>query len=232
MKVQTAAGRHLPTMSPRRSDRGGREAAILNAAFIEFSARGYAATRLEDIARRAGVAKGLPHFYFERKEDLFRAVLRRVLVSTWVDLVESASVAEGSTRDLLRATLVAMYQRLAGNPQAREVMRLLIAEGPRFPELIELYYNEVLARKIGIWRQLVARGVARGEFRKGALLDNPHVIHGPVFMAAIWQLLFGKQHALDLDGWIESHLDLVLNGLMNQVADRTSHRNNAGQSCK
>jgi AcrR family transcriptional regulator len=186
---------------------------ILEATFMEFAARGYAATRLEDVARRAGVAKGLPSFYFARKEDLFRAVVRRILVPTWVDLEQTSATAEGSTRDLLRTTLASMYRRLAGNEKAREVMRLLIAEGPRFPELIELYYSEVLEHKIAIWKQLVTRGVEQGEFRAGPLLNKPHVIHGPVFMAAIWQVLFGRQHALDLDSWFESHLDLVLNGL-------------------
>jgi AcrR family transcriptional regulator len=213
MNRQEPGDVHDTPTTQRRPDRAEREAAILDAAFAEFSARGYAATRLEDIARRAGVAKGLPHFYFDRKEDLFRAVLRRVLVPTWADLVEGSGVAEGRTRDLLRATLAKMYQRLAANEQAREVMRLLIAEGSRFPELIELYYTEVLARKIAIWRQIVERGIERGEFRNGALRDNPHVIHGPVFMAAIWQLLFGERHGLDLNSWIESHLDLVLHGL-------------------
>jgi AcrR family transcriptional regulator len=197
----------------RRLDRVEREAEILDAAFAEFAARGYAATRLEDVARRAGVAKGLPHFYFNRKEDLFRAVLRRVLVPTWTDLVETSAEADGHTRDLMRMTLAKMYQRLAANEKAREVMRLLIAEGPRFPELIELYYTEVLGRKIAIWRRLVDRGIERGEFRAGPLANNPLVIHGPVFMAAIWQLLFSDHHRLDLDAWLESHLDLVLNGL-------------------
>ncbi|MBV8564109.1 MAG: TetR/AcrR family transcriptional regulator [Methylobacteriaceae bacterium] len=197
----------------RRLDRAKREAEILDAAFYEFAAKGYAATRLEDVARRAGVAKGLPHFYFERKEDLFRAVLRRLIVPTWIDLVEASLTAEGSTRDLMRATLAMVYERLAANKKAREMMRLLIAEGPRFPELTELYHSEVGERAVSIWRRLVTRGISRGEFRAGPILNNPHVIYGPVLMAAIWQMLFGRRHGLDLDSWFESHLDLVLNGL-------------------
>jgi AcrR family transcriptional regulator len=196
-----------------RIGRAEREARILDAAFAEFTARGYAATRLEDIARRAGVAKGLPHFYFQRKEDLFRAVVRRLLVPTWGDLVQESLSSEGPTRDVLRTTLATMYRRLAGSEKAQHVMRLLIAEGPRFPELVEFYCREVLEQKISIWRQLVALGVQRGEFRTGPLADNPLVLHGPVFMAAIWQLLFSAHHRLDLDSWIEAHFDLALNGL-------------------
>lgn len=197
----------------RPFDRVEREATILDAAFVEFAARGYAATRLEDVSRRAGVAKGLPHFYFRRKEDLFRAVIHRILVPAWTDMTTDAAASENSTRDLMRCTLAKMYDQLVANERVREVMRLLISEGPRFPELIELYYVEVLAKKVDIWKQLVMRGVERGEFAPGSLLNNPHVIHGPVFMAAIWQLLFRRQHPLDLDSWLESHLDLVLNGL-------------------
>lgn len=213
------AGARRSRSPGRRLDRAKREAEILDAAFSEFTANGYAATRLEDVARRAGVAKGLPHFYFERKEDLFRAVLRRVILPTWIDLVETSLTAEGSTRDLMRATLATMYHRLVANGKAREVMRLLIAEGPRFPELTELYYSEVVERGIAIWKQLVARGISRGEFRTGALLNNPQTIYGPALMAAIWQLLFGRRHGLDLDSWFESHLDLVLNGVERMKKD-------------
>jgi AcrR family transcriptional regulator len=213
MRKQTKARISGSGLAKRRPDRAEREAEILDAAFAEFAARGYAATRLEDVARRAGVAKGLPHFYFDRKEDLFRAVLRRVIVPTWIDLAEISVTSEEPTRDLLRATLATMYERLAANEKAREVMRLLIAEGPRFPELTDLYYTEIVERGIAIWKHLITRGISRGEFRTGPVLKNPQAIYGPALMAAIWQLLFGRQHGLDLDSWIESHLDLVLNGL-------------------
>lgn len=197
---------------PRRG-RPEREAQLLEAAFTEFAANGYAGTRLDDVARRAGVAKGLPHFYFETKEELFRAVLRSVIVPIWSELLDRAGSGEGPTAELLRATLEIMYERLAGNVRARQLMRLLIAEGPRFPELTDLYYSEVVARGIDLWKRLIARGVERGEFRAGRFSDNPQVIYGPALMAAIWQLLFGAQHRLDLDSWFESHLDLILKGL-------------------
>jgi AcrR family transcriptional regulator len=139
MNRRTASRARPATPAAKNPDRGDREAVILDAAFAEFAARGFAAARLEDIAHRAGVAKGLPHFYFGRKEDLFRAVVRRVLVPTWTDLTQSSAAPEGPTRDLLRDTLAKMYERLVDNEKVREVMRLLISEGPRFPELIELY---------------------------------------------------------------------------------------------
>ena len=207
-------GKASARRAPRKGySRARREAEILDAAFSEFAANGYAATRLEDVARRAGVAKGLPSFYFERKEDLFRAVIRRVLLPLWIDLSEAVSPVDGSTRDLLRATLSAMYRGLVANERAREAMRLLIAEGPRFPELTEYYYSEVVERNIAIWHRLVSRGISRGEFREGPVARYPHIVFGPALQASIWQLLFGHRHGLDLESWIESHVDLVLNGL-------------------
>jgi hypothetical protein len=106
-----------------------------------------------------------------------------------------------------------MYSRLACNERAREVMRLLIAEGPRFPELTELYYAEVVSRGVLMWDTLVKRGVARGEFDDGPVRCYPQMVYGPALMAAIWQMLFGACHPLDLDRWFESHVDLILRGL-------------------
>src|SRR5215475_12192142 len=106
-KSQSQMNRRTPSRVRRavaiegNDEHADRKTLILDAAFAEFAAHGYAATRLEDIARRAGVAKGLPHFYFGRKEDLFRAVVRRVLVPTWTELTRSSAAPEGPTRDLL-----------------------------------------------------------------------------------------------------------------------------------
>lgn len=126
----------------------------------------------------------------------------------------------------IRATLAMMYERLAGSIRARQLMCLLMAEGPKFPDLTDLYYSEVVARGIDLWKRLIARGIERGEFRSGRISDNPQVIYGPALMAAIWQLLFGARHALDLESWFESHLDLILKGLEKRdaVAGQLSRR--------
>lgn len=78
-------------------------------------------------------------------------------------------------------------------------MRLLIAEGPRFPELTELYYEEVVLRGVTIWQTLLRRGIARREFTDGPVHNYPQVPYGPALMAAIWQLLFGARHPLNLE---------------------------------
>jgi AcrR family transcriptional regulator len=197
----------------RRRDRDLRESEILEAAFSEFAARGYAATRLEDVARRAGVAKGLPNFYFGSKEGLFKAVLRRLVLPDWDALEAQFAQSDQPTGALLRSLIAVIYQRLVGNPRAHQLLRLLIAEGPRLPELTEFYHAEVIARGIALLRALLARGVERGEIRAGAVAGYPQMIIAPALMAVLWQLLFAERHPLDLSQFFEAHLDLVLNGL-------------------
>ncbi|HEY3909529.1 MAG TPA: helix-turn-helix domain-containing protein [Stellaceae bacterium] len=99
----------------------------------EFAAHGYTATRLEDVARRAGIAKGLPHFYFSSKEELFKAVLRRLVLPDWSILEAELERSGAPTSELLRGLMTVAYERLVKNARAHQLLRLLIAEGPKFP---------------------------------------------------------------------------------------------------
>ena len=197
----------------RRRDRETRQSEILEGAFEEFAAKGYAATRLEDVASRAGVAKGLPNFYFASKEELFKAVLHRHVLPDWSALEMRLEQPEASTAELLRGLISLAYERLVGNPRAHQLLRLLIAEGLKFPELAEFYHAELIERAIALLGRLLARGVERGEVRSGPYLDYPQAIMGPAIMAVVWQLLFAARYPLDLKGFFEAHLDLVVNGL-------------------
>lgn len=199
--------------SRRRRDRDIREHEILQAAFEEFAVHGYAATRLEDVARRAGVAKGLPNFYFANKAELFKAVLRRLVLPDWSALETQLERSDCSTAESLRSLIAVAYERLVGNPRARQLLRLLIAEGPRFPELTEFYYAEIVKRALGLLGRMLDRGIERGEIRSGPVLDYPQAIIGPALLAVVWQLLFAEHRPLDLAHYFEAHLDLVTNGL-------------------
>ncbi len=211
--VATANAAERSESPGKRRDRDSREREILEAAFAEFAAHGYAATRLEDIARRAGVAKGLPNFYFASKEGLFKAVLRRLVLPDWDALEVLFAQSDQPTASLLRNLIAVAYHRLVGNPRAHQLLRLLIAEGPRLPELTEFYHAEVITRGIALLRMLLARGVERGEIRVGPVADYPQMIMAPALMAVLWQLLFAERHPLDLTQFFEAHLDLVLHGL-------------------
>jgi AcrR family transcriptional regulator len=206
----------------RRRDRDRRESEILEAAFSEFAAHGYAATRLEDVARRAGVAKGLPNFYFASKEALFKAVLQRLVLPAWNVLEERFAQSDRPSSELLREFLAVVYDRLVGNPRACQLLRLLIAEGQRFPELTELYRAKVVERGIVLLGRLLQRGVERGDIRQGPFAVYPQTIVAPAVMAVLWSLLFAEHHPLDRARYIEAHLDLVLYGLTRTSSSTTT----------
>src|SRR6202789_1929992 len=128
----------------RRRRKAERPQEILEAAFAEFSRNGYAMTTLDQIAERAGVTKGTIYVYFENKEHLFISMVREITKTT-LDIVHGMFEShEGSTADLLRAQFSFIYQHIVEDRRRREVVRMLIAEAARFPELADRYHAEIL----------------------------------------------------------------------------------------
>lgn len=187
---------------------------ILDAALQEFAERGYAGARMAAVAERAGVAKGLIYHYIPSKAELFKAVVRGCCAPVFDEASRMVGSFDGPRAELLRGLIGYAYSHIAGNARERVLLRLLLAEGKRFPELTEFYHEEVLARSAALLRVVVESGVARGEFRPTALVAAPHALMGPAIFATVWKLLFGDRHALDLGTLREAHLDLVLHGLL------------------
>jgi hypothetical protein len=121
---------------------------------------------------------------------------------------------EGSTADLLRAQFHYMYQHILEDDRRREVVRMLIAEAPRFPELADRYHEEILKPCLEMLRQAIQRGVDRGEFRNSSILSAPQVVIAPIALVDLWIMMFSDRQPLDLKAYFEAHLDLVLNGLL------------------
>jgi hypothetical protein len=121
---------------------------------------------------------------------------------------------EGSTADLLRAQFDFIYQHVVEDGRRREVLRMLIAEAPRFPALADRYYEEILRPCLELLRQAIQRGIDRGEIRQSAVIDYPQVIIAPVAMVDLWIMMFAGRQPLDLRSYFSAHLDLVLNGLL------------------
>lgn len=190
-----------------------RHAEILAAAFEEFAAKGYAEARLDDVAERAGIAKGTIYLYFKNKELLFRAVLRSLIHYTFEELEVFVRAFPGSAEDLLRNVLSRQYAEVVKNPKARSMFRLLIAESHKFPQLSDVYLREVIAPGVTAMRILMEKGVASGEFRETQIVDFPQVLVGPVVLALVWALILGERQRLDLDAYMEAHLELMLHGL-------------------
>ena len=142
-----------------------RRDAILAAALDEFSIRGFEAARLDDVARRAGVAKGTIYLYFRDKESLFQELVRTMLTPV-VGTIEAMGEADLPLA-LLSDRIVDLFVREVYETRRKDVIRLMISEGRRFPKLAEFYYREVLARIITAVRSLLRRAAARGEVPRG-----------------------------------------------------------------
>lgn len=184
-----------------------RREAILAAALDEFSARGYAATRLDDVAQRARVAKGTIYLYFRDKESLFQELVRAML-SPLVDAIEAAPMAGMPARAVAEMIADLFVNEIYGT-RRRDVLRLIIAEGPRFPKLAEFYYREVIARVLPALRAPLARAVERGELSHDALARFPQLLVAPALLAIIWNSLFERFTPLDVRELMHAHLDLL-----------------------
>lgn len=186
-----------------------RRAAIVAAGLDEFTAKGFAATRLDDVAKRAGVAKGTIYLHFKDKEALFQELVRTALGPLIVRIANPAiGAGEGSARMAMEA-LVETFIREVINTRRADIVRMIIAEGTRFPSLAEFYYREVIAHGIAGMRKLIEYGIARGEIRNPGLAEFPQLLVAPMMVAVIWQGLFGKHSALDAAGMMRVHLDLI-----------------------
>lgn len=184
-----------------------RRAAIVAAGLDEFTARGFVATRLDDVAKRAGVAKGTIYLHFKDKEALFQELVRTALVPLIGNLMTTPA-AGGSVREVLERFAETFVREVAGTKRG-DVVRLIMAEGARFPSLADFYFREVVSRGLAGMRALIEHGIARGEIRNERLADFPQIVIAPAMVAVMWQGLFGRHAPLDAVAMLKVHLDLI-----------------------
>lgn len=194
-----------PRFRRRKEDRPKE---ITAAALAAFAERGYAATRVDDVAKRAGVSKGLLYLYFKTKEDLFKAVIRSFVVPRIDALTAIIDSSEMSAEDFLRGPFLEFAKTLPGSPISI-LVRLMIAEGPKHPDLLQFYWDNVVSRGLSAITVLLERGVQNGEFRRTVVNDLPHLFIMPVMFSVIFKLLFEKQ-CPDTDVMIEAQVDLLI----------------------
>jgi AcrR family transcriptional regulator len=206
------AGRKTTVKSPssRQAQKQRRQEEICAAAFEVFAVHGYDAARLDDVAKQAGIAKGTIYLYFRDKERLFRAVVRSLLPKRFDAVARTFS---GSAEDLLRDLLSRMYSQVVRNEKVRSIVRLLIAEGGRFPQLAEIYHREIIAPGMKALRHMLLQGMASGEFRKTAAVEFPQILAAPGVLAILWRVLHGERHRLDLEAYRKAHLEFLLGSL-------------------
>ncbi|MGX7741886.1 TetR/AcrR family transcriptional regulator [Rhodopseudomonas parapalustris] len=190
-----------------------RPSEILDAAFEEFVVHGYAATRLEDVAARAGVTKGTIYFYFDTKERVFEEMVRHKSQSFLPGLKDYALTLPGSATERLRSLIAFTYGHIAENRESREILRFLIAEGGRFPDLVDRHHDEFVAPIIDQFREVIEQGVAAGEFRDAPATGFTEIVMSPAVLLSLWSLLFGTRKEVDFAAFTEASVDLLLRGL-------------------
>ena len=173
----------------------------------EFISRGFAATRLDDIARRAGVAKGTIYLHFKDKESMFEELIRTAIVPL-VGRMQGPPPKDGTVRDLIEAFAINFVREVATTRRA-DLVRLIVAEGPRFPAIADFYYREVVSKGLAGMRAMIELAVARGEITNANLAKYPQILVAPALIAVVWQSLFAKHAPLDGVEMLRTHLDLV-----------------------
>jgi AcrR family transcriptional regulator len=193
--------------SGRAARAAERREAIIAAAMDEFIGRGFAATRLDDVAKRAGVAKGTIYLHFKDKEALFEELIRTAIVPL-VNRIGPPPGLSGSVRDMIENFARAFILEVVASRRA-DIIRLIVAEGPRFPEIADFYYREVVSRGLAGLRALIELGIARGEIRQSELARFPQIVVAPAIVAVIWKSLFENHSPLDALEMFRVHLDLI-----------------------
>jgi AcrR family transcriptional regulator len=184
-----------------------RREAIIEAALDEFISRGFTATRIDDVARRAGVAKGTIYLHFKDKESMFEELIRTALVPL-IGRLHAPPPSGGSVRDAVEAFARTFIQEVAATRRG-DIVRLIVAEGPRFPSIADFYYREVVSRGLAGMRGLIELAVSRGEIQQKNLARFPQILVAPAIIAVIWQSLFSRHAPLDATEMFRVHLDLI-----------------------
>jgi AcrR family transcriptional regulator len=191
-----------------------RPAEILDAALSVFAEKGYAGTRMDEIAKRAGVTKGTIYLYFENKDAVFKTLVRDSIGATLAGVTANVGSLQGSAKDLLRFALNAMAHLLTTSDRV-VLPKIIIAESGNFPELARFYREEIIDKGLALMSSLIERGIAQGEFRDVPVQHAVRLCIAPVLLGAIWRVTFAQfdPEPYDYKGLIDAHLDVLFRGL-------------------
>lgn len=206
--------------SPRRRRKDARPSELTAAALDLFVEKGFAATRLDDVAARAGVSKGTLYLYFDSKEALFKAVIEEGIVPALAAAEQQLAGYQGSSAGLLQALLNGWWQQI-GNTHLGGVVKLIISESRNFPDVAQYYHDHVIVRGRSLLRAALNRGIAAGEFREMDVESCIDVAIAPLLMLVIWRYSFcfcGND--IDPATFLRTHVDLLVNGLIRREAAR------------
>jgi len=216
--VATVVTHTKRTAKPRWHRRKeARPGEIVAAALEVFVERGFEATKLADVARKAGVTKGTVYMYFESKEALFKAVVRETIVPVIAQGEALARSFTGSARELVER-LVREYWRLVGETALAGIPKLMMAEAATFPELTRFYYEEVVTRGHRLMASVIERGIKNGEFRPVNVMVAAKLAMSPLMHAVVARLAFAScmPEGFNVRTYLDTHIDLYLHGIAKQ----------------
>lgn len=204
----------MPVKPARKRRKEARPAELTAAALGLFVDKGFAATRLEDIALRAGVSKGTLYLYFDSKEALFKAVIQEGIVPVMVENEAIAAHHTGSSFELLEKLLANWWGKI-GQTDFAGIPKLMVAEARNFPEIAQYYYEKVIRRGRALVGTALEQGMSRGEFRRMDIETTVDVIIAPILMLLIWRhsLASCQGGESDPQHYLQLHLELLRQGL-------------------
>ncbi|MES2603955.1 MAG: TetR/AcrR family transcriptional regulator [Pseudomonadota bacterium] len=202
----------LPKAGKRELQKEARRSTIIDAALDAFTQQGFNATKLDDVAERAGIGKGTIYLYFDSKENLFEEVVRQKLFPIRDAAEENIASFTGNAAELLNSHFGNFYKAM-NDPKVPQLMAMIIGEGQRFPAISGFFYNEVVSKSHRMMMSIIHKGVASGEFRADADKVFPQIISAPALLAATWNLQFGEHSPIAMDQYMQMHIDCVLRAL-------------------
>jgi AcrR family transcriptional regulator len=194
-----------------RRDPGARRQAILDAGLAQFAAQGFAATKLDDVAAKAGVAKGTIYLYFRDKQDLFEQIVREAVAPVIARIEGMAQLPDVPTQMVVKALFDVFRTEVLGTHR-KDVLRLVLTEGPRSPAIAEFYHREVVSRGLRLIGELLERAKAKGELAADGLSKFPQLVFAPLIMAVVWDGLFAEIDPLDVEKMLAVHREVLLSG--------------------
>jgi TetR/AcrR family transcriptional regulator len=201
----------------RERRKEARPGELIEAALTLFVEKGYAGTRVEEVAQLAGVSKGTLFLYFSTKEDLFKAVVRENISGRFVEWGEELLQYSGTSADLLRYCMVSWWERV-GSTRVSGIPKLMMSEGSNFPELAAFYEQEVIRPGEALIRKIFERGMASGEFKLVDLQYANYLVLGPLLFLTMARKCpgpWGQENSpLDPLTYIHLHVDTLLGGLL------------------
>ena len=208
----------VPAKRERRKD--ARPGELLAAALDLFVEKGFAGTRVEEVAKHAGVSKGTLFLYFASKEDLFKAVVRENISGRFAEWNDEFNNFQGSSADMLRYCVKTWWERI-GATKAACIIKLMMSEAGNFPELAAFYNAEVIQPGHELLQKVLQRGVARGEFRAIDPTYGVYTVLAPMLFLATWKNCWGASHEADMQIDPEKYMAVQVETILYGLSTRT-----------